>query len=37
MRSQQSVNVTNERVAASEGDPIVDIEVTIVVPARSEE
>ena len=37
MRSQQSVNVSNERVAASEGDPIVDIEVTIVVPARSEE
>jgi len=37
MRSQQSVNVTNERVAASEGDPIVDIEVTIVVPARNEE
>ena len=36
MRSQQSVNVSNERVAASEGDPIVDIEVTIVVPARSE-
>ena len=37
MRSQQSVNVSNERVTASEGDPIVDIEVTIVVPARSEE
>ncbi len=37
MRSQQSVNVSNERVAASEGDPIVDIEVTIVVPARSKE
>lgn len=37
MRSQQSVNVSNERVEASEGDPIVDIEVTIVVPARSEE
>ena len=37
MRSQQSVNVSNERVVASEGDPIVDIEVTIVVPARSEE
>ncbi|MGC6498275.1 MAG: hypothetical protein ACON4I_10260 [Candidatus Puniceispirillaceae bacterium] len=37
MRSQPSVNVSNERVAASEGDPIVDIDVTIVVPSRDDQ
>ena len=36
MRNQQSVSVSNEKVAATEGNPIVDIEITVVVPARTE-
>ena len=36
MRNQQSVSVSNEKVAATDGNPIVDIEITVVVPARTE-